>query len=182
MHITLIAGSARIPSISLRAALHLNHRLLHNPSVQPSLINLQDSQLPPVQHVWTDATKVPASYSHLYETLEQAEAIIVVSPEYNGGYSPAMKNFLDHFPKAVYQRKPWGIVTTSTGAMGGMRASQQLLLLGAGLFAIPCSRMLIVPHADKIFDATGALLDPSFQRQIDTFLEEYLWLAGQIAS
>jgi NAD(P)H-dependent FMN reductase len=123
---------------------------------------------------------VPEARLSLYHTMQASEGFIVVSPEYNGGYSPALKNLLDHFPKSVYERKPWGVVTSSNGAMGGMRASQQLLHLGSALFAISSPRMLVVPLVDKKFDETGKLMDDTFQTPVNLFLEEYLWLAQRL--
>lgn len=113
--------------------------------------------------------------------MDEANGFILVSPEYNGGYSSAMKNFLDHFPKRVFQRKSWGIVTGSTGAMGGMRASQQLILLGAGFSAVVCPRMLITPQMDRKFDVEGNLTDDGFQQQIDGFIDEFLWLTSALS-
>lgn len=181
MRITILAGSPREGSISRRVALHLQRTLQEREGVEVSLIDLRMANLPPIQEVWTSVDTVPEAYREIYATMTQSEAFIVVSPEYNGGYSPAMKNLLDHFTKKVYLRKPWGVVTSSTGAMGGMRASQQLLHLGAALFAIASPRMLIVPHADKKFDESGHLLDDAFAASVNLFLEEYLWLAGRLA-
>ncbi len=45
-----------------------------------------------------------------------ANAFIIVTPEYNGSYTPAMKNLFDHFPKQIH--KPFGIVTASTRGDG----------------------------------------------------------------
>ena len=64
----------------------------------------------------------------------EADAFILVSPEYNGSYSPAMKNLVDHFPKQHH--KPFGIATASPGPLGGIRASQQMQLLVNALFGI----------------------------------------------
>jgi NAD(P)H-dependent FMN reductase len=107
-----------------------------------------------------------------------ADAFILVSPEYNGSYSPAMKNLLDHFPKQHH--KPFGIVTASPGPLGGIRASQQIQLLINALFGIASPYMLIVGGVDKKFDANGNLLDPAFQNNIHNFITEYLWLAGSL--
>ena len=40
--------------------------------------------------------------------------------------------------------------------------------------------MLITPHVEKKFDAEGKLIDPAFQKTIDTFVTEYLWLAEHL--
>jgi NAD(P)H-dependent FMN reductase len=104
-----------------------------------------------------------------------ADAFILVTPEYNGSYSPALQNLMDHFPKQA--RKPFGIVTSSVGAMGGMRASQQALLFVPALFGVPSPYMLIVPNADKKFSPDGTLVEESFTNSIHTFVTEFLWLA-----
>ena len=102
----------------------------------------------------------------------------MVSPEYNGSYSPALQNLLDHFPKQSH--KAFGIVTASAGPMGGMRSTQQLLLLIPALFGIASPHMLITPMVDKKFDEMGNLLDPSFKKSVDNFLQEFLWLAESL--
>lgn len=166
----------------MRIAHHLQRRLLRHSDLEVQLVSMQENALPPIEEVWKNEDMVPPGELALFRTMQASHGIIVVSPEYNGGYSPALKNFLDHFPKSAYHRKAWGIVTGSTGAMGGMRASQQLQLLGAALSAIICPRMLITPHMDQKFDEAGELLDQSFDRQIDDFLANYLWLLTRLTA
>jgi NAD(P)H-dependent FMN reductase len=122
--------------------------------------------------------KTPAEFKVLSKRMFHADAFILVSPEYNGSYSPAMKNLLDHFPKQHH--KPFGIVTASPGAMGGIRAAQQMQLLVGALFGIASPYMLIVPAVDKKFDAEGALVDQSFQNNIHNFVTEFLWLSENL--
>ncbi len=143
-----------------------------------NLLDVRDFPLPAIQKVWTSLEAVPEEWKHLGERIFPADAFILVTPEFNGSYSPAMKNLLDHFPKQIH--KPFGIVTASVGAMGGMRASQQMQLLVAALFGIASPQMLITPLVDKKFDAEGNLLDESFQKQVEVFVKEYLWLAESL--
>ena len=112
------------------------------------------------------------------ERMFAAEAFIIVTPEYNGSYSPAIQNMFDHFPKQHH--KVFGLVTASPGALGGMRAAMQLQQFIMALFGIPSPYMLITPHVEKKFDAEGKLIDPAFQKTIDTFVTEYLWLAEHL--
>jgi hypothetical protein len=41
--------------------------------------------------------------------------------------------------------------------------------------------MLITPFVDKKFDEEGNLIDESFHKNIDIFLNEFLWLAEKVA-
>jgi len=85
---------------------------------------------------------------------------------------------LDHYPKQ--SRKAFGIVTASPGMMGGMRATQQMQLLINALFGIASPHMLVVGGVDKKFDAEGNLVDETYQKSIDVFVKEFLWLAESL--
>lgn len=178
MNIEIISGSPRTNSVTKRVALNLKKWLEQNIDHEIGLINLQDWNLPSVQSVFQSIEKTPEEFKPLSERMFNADAFILVSPEYNGSYSPAMKNLVDHFPKQHH--KPFGIVTASPGAMGGIRASQQMQLLTNALFGIASPYMLIVPQVDKKFAADGTLLDESFQNNIHNFVTEFLWLAENL--
>jgi NAD(P)H-dependent FMN reductase len=178
MKIAIISGSPRIASITRRVALHLKNWIAQNSTHDVEIIDMKDWNVPPVQSVWVSPEKAPIEFQPLAETIFAADAYILVTPEYNGSYSPAMKNLLDHFPKR--HRKPFGIATASPGAMGGIRASQQLLQLVPALFGIASPYMLITPAVDKKFSPDGDLLDESFQNAVHNFITEFLWLADKI--
>lgn len=180
MKIEIISGSPRINSITKRVTLHLKNWLLQNTTHDVDIIDMKDWSVPPVQSVWATVDKAPLELQPLAKRIFEADAFILVTPEYNGSYSPAMKNLLDHFPKQLH--KPFGIVTASPGAMGGMRASQQLLLLIPALFGIASPNMLITPAVDKKFSPDGDLLDESFQNAVHTFITEFLWLSEKLVT
>jgi len=139
---------------------------------------MRDWNLPPMQSVFTSVEHTPEEFRPLSKRVFEADAFILVSPEYNGSYAPAMKNLLDHFPKR--HRKPFAVVTASPGAFGGMRAAQQMLLLVPALFGIASPYMLVVPAVDKKFNPEGELTDESFSNSVHNFTTEFLWLAEQL--
>ncbi len=174
MKIEIISGSPRINSVTRRVAIHLKNLLQAQTDHEVDVIDLKDWNLPMVQTVFVSENKTPEEFKPLANRVFNAEAFILVTPEYNGSYSPALKNLLDHFPKQ--QHKPFGIVTASPGAMGGIRASQQLLQLVPALFGIASPYLLIVPQVDKKFDAEGKLIDEKFQNNVHNFISEFIWL------
>ena len=180
MNIQIISGSPRNNSITKRVALHLQNALQQNADVEAGLIDLKLHELPPMEKVFLSVEETPDAYKALSKSVFEADAFIMVTPEYNGSYSPAMKNLLDHFPKQ--QHKVFGIATASPGALGGMRAAMQLQQLVFGLFGIGSPHMLIVPQVDKKFSEDGMLTDQSFQKSIDLFISEFLWLTRKISS
>lgn len=178
MRIEIISGSPRKDSVSNRVALFLKKHLSEITTHTVDIIDVRDWNLPLLQQVFTSVEKTPDPYKPLAERMFAADAFILVTPEYNGSYTPALQNLLDHFPKQSH--KAFGIVTASPGAMGGMRSSQQLLLLIPALFGIASPYMLIIPTVDKKFDAEGNLTDTGFQKPVNQFVTEFLWLAETV--
>jgi NAD(P)H-dependent FMN reductase len=178
MRIEIISGSPRPKSVTHRVALHLQRLLQEKTAHEVGIIHLKDWNLPAVQSVFVSVDYSPDEFKPLAKRMFSADAFILVSPEYNGSYSPAMKNLIDHFPKQHH--KPFGIVTASPGALGGIRASQQMQLLIYALFGIGSPYMLVVGGVDKKFDAEGNLVDQSFQNNVHNFIAEYLWLAENL--
>jgi len=178
MKIEIISGSPRLNSITRRVALHLKTWIETNTEHVADIIDMKDWDLPAVQSVFVSVDQTPVEFKELSERIFRADAFILVTPEYNGSYSPAMKNLLDHFPKQHH--KPFGIVTASPGALGGIRASQQLLQLIPALFGVASPYLLIVPQVDKKFHSDGTLIDQSFYKSVHNFISEFIWLATKL--
>jgi NAD(P)H-dependent FMN reductase len=178
MRIEIISGSPRQHSNTHRVALHLHKLLREKTEHEVGLLDVRHYPLPLLQKVFASVEETPEAFKELAQRMFGAEAFIIVTPEYNGSYSPAMQNMFDHFPKQHH--KVFGLVTASTGALAGMRAAMQLQQFTMALFGIPSPYMLLTPLVDKKFDADGNLVDPTFQKSIDTFVKEYLWLAEKL--
>lgn len=178
MQIEIIAGSARPDSITRRVALHLLNELSNQFEAKVGLIDIAELQLPPVQSVISTLADAPVGIRATAARMLTANAFVLVSPEYNGSYSPAMKNFLDYFPQQP--GRVFGIVTASPGSLGGIRAAMQMQALTFGLMGIGSPQMLVVPEVDQKFDTQGKLVDQRFKPAVDKFIERFLWLSRAI--
>jgi len=181
MNIEIISGSPRSNSVTHRVVLYLKKHLNETTGHNINVIDVRDWELNALQQeVYRSVETSPVEFKPLAKRMFDADAFILVTPEYNGSYTAALKNLFDHFPKQ--SRKTFGIVTASPGALGGLRASQQLQLLINALFGIGSPHMLITPVVDKKFDEQGNLTDLAFQKSIDVFVSEFLWLAERVAA
>ena len=178
MRIEIVSGSPRENSSTHRIALHLQKLLTGKTDHEVGILDVRSYPLPLLQKVYTTVDDAPDEFRELAQRMFSADAFIIVTPEYNGSYSPAMQNVFDHFPKQ--HRKVFGLVTASPGALGGIRAAMQLQQFVMALFGIPSPYMLVTPQVDKKFDVDGTLTDPGFQKAVDTFVNEYLWLAEKL--
>jgi NAD(P)H-dependent FMN reductase len=179
MKVTIISGSPRHQSVTVRVAQYLLETLSFRYAQHNfELITMNHINLPFVENVWSDIHDVPEEHSAIAKKIFDADAFILISPEYNGAYSASMKNLLDHFPKQG--KKVFGIVTASPGALGGIRAAQQMQNLICGLFGIPCPNMLTVGAVDKKFNAEGQLLDENYDKVTNGFMQDFMWQAEAI--
>ncbi len=179
MNIEIVSGSPRQESVTFRLVIFLQKLLSEKTAHNIDIIDVREWNFPMLQEqVYSSVSNTPDKYKPLAKRMFAANAFIIVTPEYNGSYTPPMKNIFDHFPKQMH--KAFGIVTASTGSMGGMRASQQLQLLIGALFGIPSPYMLVTPYIDKKFGTEGNLIDESFSNSVHTFVTEFLWLAERL--
>jgi chromate reductase, NAD(P)H dehydrogenase (quinone) len=178
MRIEIISGSPRGNSITNRVALHLKNQIREKTDHEVDIIDVRENELPLLQAVFTSVESTPEPYKEVAERMLNANAFILLTPEYNGSYSAPLKNLLDHFPKQHH--KVFAIATASTGMLGGIRAALQLQELIYALFGIGSPYMLVTPQVDKKFDEEGNLLDPNFKKSIDIFINEFIWLAEKI--
>ncbi len=179
MKIEIVSGSPRQESITYRLALFLKKQLELKTKHEINIIDVREWNFPTLQEVvYSSVDNAPEHYKPLAQRMFAADAFIVVTPEYNGSYTPAMKNLFDHFPKQMH--KPFGIVTGAPGALGGVRAALAVQLLIMALFGIASPYMMVTPQVDKKFDADGNLVDQAFEHSVNSFVQEFLWLAERL--
>ncbi len=181
MKITIVSGSPRKESVTVRVARYLLKFLKEKyPQHELQFVNLQEHQIPFVEKVWSTINDVPEEFKTMAEKIYSADAFIVVTPEYNGSMSAAARNLFDHFPKQ--NKKVFGIVTASDGVMGGIRAAVSMQNQICAWFGIPCPQMLVVGNMSQKFDAEGNLVEEKFQNNILNFATELIWLTEAVVN
>ncbi len=127
LSIHVIIGSTRRNRFSEKPAGYVFDELKKEEGVQPELIDLRDWPLPFFDEPITP-TRINGNYSveiakRWAAKVGEADAFIIVTPEYNHGYPAVLKNAIDWvFPE--WSRKPVGFV--GYGNAGGARAIEQL--------------------------------------------------------
>ena len=101
---------------------------------------------------------------------------MIVSPEYNHGYSGLLKHVLDSCLKE-YIHKAVGIVGVSAGPFGGSRVIQNLLPVMRELGLVTIFWDVNFSSVQGAFSQEGGLVEQSYIRRIDKFLKELIWMA-----
>lgn len=84
-----------------------------------------------------------------------ADAFVFVTPEYNNGYSAALKNAIDYL-HAEWKDKPVGFVSYG-GVAAGTRAVQQLKQVVTTLRMVPVFESVNIPFHTQFLDEDGSL-------------------------
>ena len=109
-------------------------------------------------------------------TIQRCDALIIVTPEYNHSYPGLLKHALD-MNLEEYIHKAVGICGVSAGAFGGARAIEALLPVMRELGLVTIFWDVNFGNVQKLFDDQGRLLDQSYVRRLDKFLNELIWMA-----
>jgi NAD(P)H-dependent FMN reductase len=170
LFIPVILGTVRKGRASENVAKFVFEEIKKRPNVTTELIDLRDLKLA------TDDAGEAIKDPKLAATLEHADGLVLVVPEYNHGYPGMLKHVLDSNLKE-YIHKAAGICGVSAGGFGGTRMIQNLLpvLRELGLVTIFWDGNF--SGAQKLFDAEGKLLDQSYVQRIDKFLGELIWMS-----
>ncbi len=119
----------------------------------------------------TDRTKTSAKAKKFIEKISKADALIIVSPEYNHGYPGELKILLDSAYEE-YFGKPVGICGVSSGGLGGARMTEQLRLVCIELHMLPIREAVYFSGILQLFDSAGKIKDASYSDRLKKFFQE----------
>ncbi len=120
--------------------------------------------------------KIVVEYKNI---IRESDAIIIATPEYNFSFPGVLKNALDWFTRPpsdnVLKYKISGILSASTGMLGGARAQYQLrqVLLSSEMDVISKPEIFL-SFADKKFDSEGNLKDEVAIKLLDDFVSNLI--------
>ena len=175
MKIAIIQGSPRTGAKSALVAHYLSEQLNQREGVEAHVIDVREYNAPNFD-IDVDFPQKDA----LGELLQEADGLLLVAPEYNGGMPGATKNLLD-FYRAQYQKKPMATCTVSAGPFGGLNALHAMRSWMSYVEAIISPTRLLVSNVSSLFDENGVPQDPIFNKNAPVFLEDFIWLTSKLA-
>src|SRR4051812_8973339 len=138
LNIAIISGSVREGRKSHHVALYFEKYIREHQLAGTDLIDLKEFNFPIFEERLM-YQKDPSEKAKLFsEKIKAADAVIMVFPEYNGGYSASIKNAVDLLVKEWYH-KPVGLVSVSSGGFGGVNALALLESVLQKIKAVPVS-------------------------------------------
>lgn len=114
--------------------------------------------------------EVIKEWSH---SIEEADAYVIVTPEYNHGYPAPLKNAIDWLFKE-WNRKPVAFVSYGALLAGG-RAVEQLRQVVAELHMTSIRAQVLFPAVWEAFDTNGQPKDPATEERVRGMFRELSW-------
>lgn len=144
-----------------------------------TFVEPRDYPLPIYDGDFETTSGLPEPAHQLQQLFAEHDGLLLAGPEYNGFFSPLIKNTLDWVsrpladgsgrPGTVHVRgKPACIASASPGALGGIRSLQhtRLYLSNLGFMVLP--EQVGVPFASKVFSADGSMTDDRLRTALES--------------
>ena len=128
----------------------------------------------------------PAKVVELKRRIREADAILIVTPEYNYSVPGVLKNAIDWasrpYGDSAWNGKPAAIMGASIGAIGTARAQYHLRQMFVFLNMFPINQPeVMISNASKRFDAEGNLTDDKTRDFIRQLLQSLVNWTQRIA-
>jgi len=187
----VIPGSSRTGSLNLRLA-QAACRIAQAQGATARLLDLRTLGLPVYDGDIEAGQGVPAQAGELVDAIVAADAVLFVTPEYNGFPTPLVINAFDWISRTgasgtrpaglkATAGKPAGLLSASPGPLGGLRSMnflRQYLQMAFGMIVHP--RQFALSRADQAFDAAGELQEEKAREAVAGVVQSLLQLAGAL--
>ena len=122
-----------------------------------------------------EAAGVPPVVKSLRRAIAEAGALLVVTPEYNGGTSGVLKNALDwasRGPVRVLAGKPVAVMGTSIGGGGAQGGIESVVRVLRRTRSDVLDHTVAIPFAAEAFDGHLGLADPGVSCHVRGLVNE----------
>lgn len=175
MKLLLIPGSLRRDSLNRKLAGNIES-MLKTRGHQTEIVDLQRLNFP-VYDGDIEAQGIPENVKKLGDQIMSAEALILVTPEYNGGIASPVKNMVDWISRMKpipLAKKQLLILAASPGALGGVRGlwHTRVPFEVVGVHVYP--EMFGLSKAHEAFDDESRLKDEKSKVAIEKLLDGFI--------
>ena len=164
--ILAFAGSTRIDSYN-KKLVKIAMQGSETVGAETTFVDLRDLPMPLYDGDLEDRDGLPANARQFKQLLMTHQGLLIASPEYNSSISGVLKNAIDWAsrsegdepPLVCFKGKVCSLMSTSTGALGGLRGlvTVRSILSNIGVIVLP--EQVAVSKAADAFDEQGQLKD-----------------------
>ncbi|MEH2087346.1 NADPH-dependent FMN reductase [Nostoc sp.] len=172
--ILAFAGSTRIDSYN-KKLVKIAAAGAKAAGAEVTYIDLRDLPLPLFDEDLEAQEGLPANARIFKDLMISHQGLLIASPEYNSSLTAVLKNAIDwasrpapnEAPLAAFAGKVATIMSTSPGALGGLRGLVHLRSILGNIKVLVLPDQIAVSKAYEAFNADGTLKDPKQQQSIE---------------
>jgi NAD(P)H-dependent FMN reductase len=157
-HIAILSSSVRRERKSHKVALYFLNYLQENKIATAEIIDLKEYNFPIFEDTIKTLQNPAENVLDFANKIKMADGMIIITPEYNGGFPASLKNAIDLLYDE-WQNKPISISTVSAGIFGGTQALVSLQFTLWKIGANVVTNMFPVTNVAKAFDSIGKAFD-----------------------
>ncbi len=189
MKITIVSGSHRNPSQSMKVAEYIKTALLKKSADdQVEIISLADNPIPLWdQGIWEGEQKWKELLKPIQDQLRSSDGFVIVSPEWHGQVPAGLKNFFLMCSAREVGHKPALIVTVSSGDGGAYPVAELRMSSYKNNRICYIPEQLIVRNVEKVLndepEKNNTDADAYFRNRIDWalgILQQYALALKQV--
>jgi len=191
IHILIIPGSVRGESLNATLAAYTS-RQAHVLGLKTTLMDLRRLKLPIYDGDLEATAGVPKEAYQLQQAIAGCDAVLLVTPEYNGFPTPLVINAFDWLSRiTATESQAAGLSTTANkqvalmsaspgpgGALRSMNFMRQYLQMAFQMLVVP--QQFALGRAHEAFDEAGELKDARSAQSVKTVLAAVAALAGAL--
>lgn len=170
MKILFFAGSLRKDSLNKKLARIASQIAEAQDGIEAMLVDLTDYEIP-VYSGDIESRGIPQSVTQLSKEIAASDAVVISSPEYNGGIASPLKNTLDWVSRVkpiAFDKKPMLLLSASPGSLGGVRGLWHTRVPFEVVGTLVYPDMFGLALADTAFDESGGASHPKFKEAKQT--------------
>ena len=175
LFVPILLGTPRRGRASENVAKWVFSKMEERSDIETQLFDVRDFDLPQDHY----GTELGDSFPEWRDAIGRADGLVIVTPEYNHGYPGTLKSVLDLLLKE-YIHKAVAFVGVSAGPWGATRVIEACVPMVRELGLAVTFTDLNFPKAEGKFDEHGELLDSAYEKRINGFLDELVWMASTL--
>jgi NAD(P)H-dependent FMN reductase len=174
-HVCIISSSIRRDRFSHRVAIYLSGLLQHQFQTEVEILDLLKYNFPLFEERLKYLDSPSPEVLDFAERVRKADGLILVVPEYNGGYPASIKNVIDLLTDE-WRKKPVAFAVVSNGQFAGSQVIFSLQFTLWKIMAITVSPALRIPDIETSIDENGIPPDKALMdKRASSTIRELLW-------